>query len=35
MTARPRWVSPEAEAEQWKPEENDHWVNLMTSLVAN
>jgi hypothetical protein len=26
---------PEAEAESWKPDENDHWVKLMRSLVAN
>jgi hypothetical protein len=26
---------PEVEAEQWKPDENDHWVKLMRSLVAN
>jgi hypothetical protein len=26
---------PEGEAEQWKPDENDHWVKLMRSLVAN
>jgi hypothetical protein len=26
---------PEAEAKQWKPDENDRWVKLMRSLVAN
>jgi hypothetical protein len=26
---------PQAEAEGWKPDENDHWVKLMRSLIAN
>jgi hypothetical protein len=27
-------LMPEAEAEWWKPDENDHWVKLMRSLIA-
>jgi hypothetical protein len=28
-------LMPDPEAEQWKPNEDHHWVKLMRSMVAN